>query len=392
MLYWICPECGGECSPAVRECPTCAGTTATSPVLVAPAPRKQARTEDVLALIHNVPPTASTPLASDSGREPGQNGHSGFKTATLELPERLDGLAETTREQEPPTPHQDAIESLVRPLIDSAPPLPPSRPDPVFEPALQLDSSTGLRPRAEICEIVSSFKDPGKAALLSAPPEVVVAPAPPALQCIRLPKPRLSPVPPKTFDPANLMFGLQAAPLAGPCVPPQLRNLGEQLIPPRKKARKKAGLPAWIVSALVAVILFLGVGSLLQYWAANRDTKSGSPSSQASDPPATLGHQSSTSVEVTGLRVLPGTKRAQLEFIVVNHSGTPLTNVGLNIAVRSSSSGTQTLALFTISTTIPSLAPYQSREFRAELDPELRASDIPDWQSLHADVSVVSQP
>src|SRR5579863_1763185 len=24
MLYWICPECGHECSPAIRECPTCA--------------------------------------------------------------------------------------------------------------------------------------------------------------------------------------------------------------------------------------------------------------------------------------------------------------------------------------------------------------------------------
>src|SRR5581483_474702 len=23
MLYWICPECGHECSPAIRECPTC---------------------------------------------------------------------------------------------------------------------------------------------------------------------------------------------------------------------------------------------------------------------------------------------------------------------------------------------------------------------------------
>src|ERR1700736_18137 len=23
MLYWICPECGHECSPAIRDCPTC---------------------------------------------------------------------------------------------------------------------------------------------------------------------------------------------------------------------------------------------------------------------------------------------------------------------------------------------------------------------------------
>jgi len=30
MLYWICPECGGECSPAIRECPACAGPPAIS--------------------------------------------------------------------------------------------------------------------------------------------------------------------------------------------------------------------------------------------------------------------------------------------------------------------------------------------------------------------------
>ena len=29
MLYWICPECGHECSPAIRECPTC--TAASEP-------------------------------------------------------------------------------------------------------------------------------------------------------------------------------------------------------------------------------------------------------------------------------------------------------------------------------------------------------------------------
>ena len=391
MLYWICPECGGECSPAVRECPTCAGTTATSPVPVAPASRKHARTEDVLALIHNVPPTPSTPLANDSVREPLANGHSGHKTATLELFGPIGVPAETQRKEEPPAPPKEAIESLVRPLIESAPPLPASRPDPVSKPSPQPDSPVELPPQPEISQIVSSFKEPAKTALLSAPPEVVVAPAPPSLQWMRLPKPRLSPFPPKPSDPTSLLFGLQVAPLAGPSVPPQLRNLNEQQILKQKTARKKAGLPAWTVSALVAVTLFLGVGSLLQYWAANRDTKSVSPSSQAGDPPATPAQQSSSVVEVTGLRVLPGTQRSQLEFIVVNHSATPLTSVGLNIAVRSSSSRTQTLPLFTISTTIPSLGAYQSREFRAELDPQLRASEIPDWQSLQADVRVASQ-
>src|SRR5689334_21977636 len=27
MLFWTCPECGRECSPAVRECPACTPRT-----------------------------------------------------------------------------------------------------------------------------------------------------------------------------------------------------------------------------------------------------------------------------------------------------------------------------------------------------------------------------
>src|SRR5579862_5499829 len=37
MLYWICPECGHECSPAIRECPTCTAPPAAKPAGVSPA-------------------------------------------------------------------------------------------------------------------------------------------------------------------------------------------------------------------------------------------------------------------------------------------------------------------------------------------------------------------
>src|SRR5579859_1812913 len=61
-------------------------------------------------------------------------------------------------------------------------------------------------------------------------------------------------------------------------------------------------------------------------------------------------------VEVTGLRVAMGpNQRPQLEFIVVNHSGTALSGVGLRIAVRSASSQSGVAPLFRVSATIPSL-------------------------------------
>jgi hypothetical protein len=213
---------------------------------------------------------------------------------------------------------------------------------------------------------------------------------------MRIPKPRLSPVRPKDLNPRDLMSGLQVPPLAGPVVPQQLRNLTERQSVTRGGARKKAGLPAWTVSFLVALTLFLGVGSLLQYLAANRDAKAAAPtatpSDQSSSPVSTTDQPASKLVEVTGLRIASGPNhRPQLAFIVVNHSGNQLSGVGLQIAVRSANSSNGVAPLFRIATTIPALGPYQSREFRAELDPEIHATELPDWRSLRADVRVNTQ-
>jgi hypothetical protein len=200
-------------------------------------------------------------------------------------------------------------------------------------------------------------------------------------------------VAPKDLNPRDLMWGVQTPPLAGPVVPNQLRNLTEQNGARQGRARRKAVLPAWTVSFLIALTLFLAVGSLLQYLAANRDAKAAAAPSQASDPSgstvATGNQPASKLVEVTGLRVASGpNRRPQLAFIVVNHSANQLSGVGLQIAVRSASSSDGVAPLFRVSTTIASLGPYQSREFRAELDPEVHATEIPDWQSLRADVHI----
>ena len=405
MLYWICPECGGECSPAIRECPACAGTRAISPASVGPAHRKPAVTEQVLALVQQLQPTPQPPARGFSGG----NGHSA-PTATIELPELPLPPAPPVREERS-IPPQEAIEALVRPLIESTTLAPPPPPEPLAKPeplapqvlsdalALQAELILDSIPqpgdsteRSAIRGIVASFQQPSKTGLLAPPVEVITAPAPPSLQWMRIPRPRILPVPPKNLNPSDLMAGLQTPPLAGPTVPSEVRNLTEQHGVARSKARRKATLPAWTVSFLVALILFLGVGSVLQYLAGSHDASAAPPSSQPSDPTGSVvqsGDQSSKLVEVTGLRVAIGpNRRPQLEFIVVNHSATQLSDVGLRIAVRSASSSTGVAPLFRVSTTIASLGPYQSREFRAELDPEVHATDIPDWQSLRADVHI----
>jgi len=422
MLYWICPECGGECSPAVRECPACAGDSVISPASAGPVYRKPAVTEEVLALVHNLQPDAHASFESEpvlpvlppantptNGLSSG-NGYSS-PIATLDLPE-----GPVDDELSPP---KETIESLVRPLIESTtsalsaepPPVETSPPsaDPEPEPlalktlseamALQaelvLDSVTQqmVAEQAAIRCIVASFQQQPKTSLLGPAKEDVIPPAPVCLQWMRIPRPRILPVPPKNLDPSDVLSGLQTPPLAGPVVPGELRNLTDQYSPANSQTRKKVGLPAWTVSFLIALTLFLGVGSLLQHFASNRDTKAAAAESQPSDQSGSTEiaaeEPASKLVEVTGLRIATGAnQRPQLEFIVVNHSAIALSDVGLRIAVRSASSPSGVAPLFRVSTTIAALGAYQSREFRAELGPEVHATDVPDWQSLRADVRI----
>jgi hypothetical protein len=403
MLYWICPECGGECSPAIRECPACAGPPTISPASAGPVHGKTLVTEEVLSLSQNLQAAGGTHAVANGMIS--DNGHSAL-TATLELPEMPSPQALAV--DEPCAPFEEAIESLVRPLIESTNLAPPPQPAPealapeVLSDAMALQAELALDSMAQqsiaaeqsaIRGIVASFQQKPKISLLAPASEDVVAPAPVCIQWMRIPKPRILPVPPKDLNHRDLLSGLQSPPLAGPCVPQELRSLTEQRGPANHQARKKAGLPAWTVSFLVALLLFLGVGSLMQYFSAKGDAKAAAATTQPSDQPVSAvpsGDQpASKLVEVTGLRIAAGSnRRPQLEFIVVNHSAAALSDIGLQIAVRSASSTAGVAPLFRVSTTVPSLGPYQSREFRAELDPEVHATDVPDWQSLRADVHI----
>ena len=95
-------------------------------------------------------------------------------------------------------------------------------------------------------------------------------------------------------------------------------------------------------------------------------------------------------VEVTGLRVSSDSQnRLQLLYIVVNHSSMPLSALVLHVTVSSSALVTKG-PLFKVSAIVPVLEPYESKEIRTDLDTQLHAGDIPDWDSLKADVQVTT--
>ena len=86
-------------------------------------------------------------------------------------------------------------------------------------------------------------------------------------------------------------------------------------------------------------------------------------------------------MEVTGLRFADD-KTPEVRYLVVNHSGAPLSAVTVYVTIRNS---TSKLPLSHFSFRAPALGPYESKEMVSELDKTVRPGD---WQSLHADVEL----
>jgi hypothetical protein len=250
----------------------------------------------------------------------------------------------------------------------------------------------------KIQAIVAAFQTQPKLALLAAPSAIVTAPAPPDLQWMKMPRPKLAAHKPSDRNCDRVIAPPQKLPLAGPCLTPELENYLEA--PPAERAGKKngIGLPTWIVSLVIATSLFLAIGVAMQYLATNHEAKAAvvpAPAPAAASAPAAPAfeqHPFARFIEVTGLRVVADMNhRSQVQYIVVNHSATQLSGMTIHIAVRSSVEPASSKPLFTVSAVVPSLGPHQSKEIRTDLDSELRNSAIPDWEYLRTEVHVGTQ-
>ncbi len=250
--------------------------------------------------------------------------------------------------------------------------------------------SAGLEAdRAAVGVVVASFRQQSSTALLAAPTEIVTAPAPPIFEWLRSPRPRLeSLVPP----PANLT-AMSARPqpptLAGPCLPRELRNPGDSEI--SKRSRKPSRLPAWVTSSIAATLLLLVAWSLMQYFGSQNDARASTPSgSQGASPGGAAAAQSEVlakSLEISGLRLVTGWNgKQQVRFLIVNHSPQDLSGITAQVTVKAEGS-----PILLIQAPIRSLGSNQSKEIRTDLDSDVPASALSDWQSLRAEVHLTTK-
>jgi hypothetical protein len=506
MLYWICPECGHECSPAIRECPTCTAPPAPersgvsqellslaksfqstpSAGLLTAAPQRQLlvaaqeaavavqepelsdklaplgwlavkparpeRCEPVQLSLSPIPARISSPAVAPSAETPRaefcletagpapigeisfHSARGGRRSAPKQpvelLPSRLQAVA-FVRAEMPGADHsglavadltqlaaarltpvvsrqngQPKPEALSTPLdySPSAPAFVSSQVELAGESLAELLNALKISEeeleQAAIQVIRASFHDRPAMSLLSAPPEIVRAPAPPAEQWMRAPSPKFTASAPDNGVRGSGIAGPQAPTLAGPSLPPQLRNFIAHQNSVLRPHRKRVTAPTWIVVSLVVALVTLGGRSLLQNWTSDRDSKPVSAavaqpqiSQPAPEPsvPIVQEHPAARSVEVAGVRIVTGpNKKPQLQYIVINHSASELTGLNVRIAVRS----VDALAgapLFSISSVVASLGPNQSKEIRTDLDSSVKPSAIPDWQSLRTEVLIARQ-
>ncbi len=450
MFHWICPECGQEIAPGVKECPVCEPQASPSPlpflspaVAVAPAPPvKPPAPEPQVILQHEVVLTPEVALQPEVVLRP----------EVVEKPE-----PRIVPEATPPAAHDDALagpETFADRLADLAEQLHGERVP--YAAQRIIPSAAPPRPRAEQAELgtpVILDVAPARPLLAAAPRVLLLAEPQPPSVAAHIPareifRPLLSAHPARSHPPLGVeptapspvrlpdrpgraaapalaplqdyrkaadrqmrpaACALQAAAamsvgeteprvtLPGPALPRELMSLQAAGLVPIGRSRRRAGPPigtGWLTKMAVAAIL-LTAGIAATYRIMPGTSARVPAAKQAPAPVAVEQHVAAKPVnslarlvEVTGVRFLKVNKKPQIRYLVVNHSSAPLGSVMVYVTLRAidAKPGQPPLARLTFRS--PDLAAFEAKEMASPIEGVSGPLDLPDWQDLRADVDV----
>ncbi len=147
---------------------------------------------------------------------------------------------------------------------------------------------------------------------------------------------------------------------------------------------EQAGKPTWVI-ALLTVVGFLAIFGAAYYMM-------GSHGSSSKDAAAAQkgANSQSKDVEVVGIRIISAGEGQSARFLVVSHSGVELTDVTGNVTLWASTSRSEEDQVGTFTFHVDSLKPTQFNELTSPLKTEKKASDMPDWHNITADVQITS--
>jgi hypothetical protein len=371
------------------------------PVLPAPRVDTEPLTPPLSAALPEKPavePSVAAPAAPVNAEEPVHPVAAiQYEVAEAEVPQAL-ALAEPSAPepvsvQLAPLPATDPLETTQRfeiPIAAAAPALPSpvieARPEP-FVPA----------PEPEVHAEPQGPAEPEGPALPFAPMQQYT---PATSKSIR-------PVPPRVQ-----ILAADSGPritLPGPTLPPELTRLqdanvvtvlGEktetrvkEVLPPA--AKKNGSTPGWLVSLGVMLVLLAAGLTIVSYLLPHTvaDAKPAPTRAEAATTAApTVAQTSPLSkfIEVTGFRIVnasaDSTKKSEVQYLVVNHSGADISDANIFITLRSAKPGQPPVCRFSFK--VPSLAPFESKEMSSPIEKATRGVTLPDWQDLRADVQI----
>lgn len=179
----------------------------------------------------------------------------------------------------------------------------------------------------------------------------------------------------------------------------------------------RQGPPAWLVTAGVAAAFLVGGYGLYSYIgsrsprpqeplaAAPAEAASSTPvsekkgtafekpaakegSANPAKPAATSpisSDQYAKHLEAVGIRFTEDNRRTIVAMAIVNHSGAEMTDLRGKIRILTKD-GTKTVS--TVDFRMPTLGPYEVRDYSIPLLTTMRAYELPDWQFLKAEIEL----
>lgn len=141
--------------------------------------------------------------------------------------------------------------------------------------------------------------------------------------------------------------------------------------------------------------LFLAVG-FAAYFGYQRFSKSGPAGFTGGEQAAAAAKPKATSplqkyIEVVGIRLTTDAKKKPIaKFLVVNHAGSELNDLGANVTLWASTSRSEEDAVGSFSFKLDNLGSNESKELSAPLKTKLKIYELPDWQNATAEVQITS--
>jgi hypothetical protein len=193
--------------------------------------------------------------------------------------------------------------------------------------------------------------------------------------------------------------------LPGPTLPPELarfQNANLVTVIGDTARTGKFRVPGWAVSFLVMLaLLVIGVGVVFYFLpVAHSNAESPAPdveghgtASQPASPPLVASQPAAYPlaqfVEVTGFRIVVDfNKKSEIHYLVVNHSGSDLSDVTVYVTLRTASAKPGQPPLCRFSFRAPSLGPFESKEMTSSIEKLSRSITLPDWQDLRPEVQI----